>query len=86
MPIGDDSFDDALVDAENLLVNALNLRERDVDVIGLFQNALVTGQGQPTSDLRAGHRRPLRRRVSGDRARMVVQLDMTPATQPNPHV
>lgn len=47
MPIGDDSFDDALVDAENLLVNALNLRERDVDVIGLFQNALVTVRDNP---------------------------------------
>jgi hypothetical protein len=47
MATGDNSFDDALVAAENLLVNALDLGERDVDLIGLFQNAMATIRNNP---------------------------------------
>jgi hypothetical protein len=67
MATGDNSFDDALVAAENLLVNALDLGERDVDLIGLFQNAMATIRNNPEATFRSSQTTtPSQRRPCAD--------------------
>lgn len=43
----------ALVTAEDLLVEALNLGERDVDLIGLLQNAVLSALENPGTSFSA---------------------------------